>query len=90
MSKQDIKGTALSGWNSEDYNDFSGNNTNRAGGTPTGAHSITTAPGLKYILSSSGASSGILAKASERATVRGWKASPNAWRARAGATSKFW
>ncbi|MFH0907484.1 MAG: LamG-like jellyroll fold domain-containing protein [bacterium] len=46
----DIKGAALNGWSAEDYNVFSGNNADRIGGTPVGAHSTNANPNLTYIV----------------------------------------
>lgn len=46
-----IKGTALTGWKSEDFNDFYGNTLDRSG-TPTGSHSVKTVPSSSFIADS--------------------------------------
>lgn len=44
-----VKGVALWGWTGEDYNVFSGNQTDRTN-TPVGSRSVNAAPGLKYLV----------------------------------------
>lgn len=59
-----IKGTAVSNWSSQTNNVFYGNNANTAN-TGGGSGSVTANPGLKYILSTQGASSAVVGKATD-------------------------